>query len=103
MTDCPGRRGAVRRRPAFALPEGEVSRPIVSPFGVHLIRCCEVKPGDKSWEDVRQQLETAAAAELFQSLAEQERPQATVVFTGAAPYFRPGARQLVDTEPHAEP
>jgi parvulin-like peptidyl-prolyl isomerase len=90
-------------RAAFALAPGRISEPVVSSFGVHLIRCHEVKPGDKRWTDVRQELETAVANYLFQWLAERERPEAQIEFTGRCPYFRPGTKELADEDRHAEP
>ncbi len=41
-------------RAAFALEVGGISEPIVSPYGVHLIQCLEIKPGEKTWLDARE-------------------------------------------------
>jgi len=43
-------------RPAFALEKDAVSDPVVTDFGVHLIQCTAVKPGEKTWQDVREPL-----------------------------------------------
>ena len=36
---------------AFTLEEGEVSEPVVTAFGVHLIRCLKIEPGQKQWQN----------------------------------------------------
>lgn len=41
---------------AFALKPGELSKPVVSSFGVHLIELLERRPGQLSAEDVRPQI-----------------------------------------------
>lgn len=80
---------------AFALEKGAISEPVVSPFGVHLIQCTEIKPGTKTWKEVRGDLETFAAQGAFLKLVEQLRPAATIQFTGTMPYFDPVTRKLV--------
>lgn len=79
---------------AFALEVGEISEPVRSPFGIHLIRCTEVKPGQKRWQEVRGPLELAVTRYLFDWVADQERKQADVKFTGQAPHFKPGSDEL---------
>lgn len=41
---------------AFALKPGELSKPVVSSFGVHLVELLERRPGQLSAEDVRPQI-----------------------------------------------
>lgn len=92
------RRGAMVEafsRAAFALKAGEVSPPVVTRFGVHLIRCDAIKPGGKSWADCRAPLEEALAGELIEKIARLERQHSPVEFSGNAPYFKPGTRELV--------
>jgi parvulin-like peptidyl-prolyl isomerase len=77
-----------RRRPmpedfsktAFALKPGEVSQPLVSPFGVHLINVLEVKPGKKTWRDAAAELRPAVTLYLFRWIADQERPKAKIEY-----------------------
>jgi parvulin-like peptidyl-prolyl isomerase len=82
-------------RAAFSLPIGEISQPIVSPFGVHLIKVTEIKPGKKTWTEVRDQLKPPAAQALFEKIAKSEREKSNIQFTGAGPHFKPDSRELV--------
>jgi parvulin-like peptidyl-prolyl isomerase len=94
-----GRRGPMPEpfsAAAFALKEGEVSQPVVTPFGVHLLRVLETKAGQTAWEDVRGDLEQAVATYLFAWAAGQQRPHSQIEFTGALPHFKPGTKQLAE-------
>lgn len=68
---------------AFSLDVGQLSEPVVSPFGVHLIRCTEVKRGDKSWQQVRGELRTAVINYLFRWTADQQRPLSKIEYLGS--------------------
>ena len=91
------RRGAMGEtisKAAFALKKGAISPPLVTQFGVHLVRCTDVKPGEKKWTDVRRQLERQLPRYLFRWLADRNRQAATIRYTGDAPHFKPGTTQL---------
>ncbi len=80
---------------AFALAPGEVSPPVVTPVGVHLICCTQVRAGTQSFEEVRPQVERHARQALFERLAAGERAAAEIRYTGAMPYFDPTTGRLV--------
>jgi parvulin-like peptidyl-prolyl isomerase len=65
---------------AFALAPGEISPPVMTPFGVHLIQCVEVKRGTKTLDDVREDVLSAATAELFRERAAAERKKARIEY-----------------------
>ncbi len=71
-----GRRGPMTgafTAAAFELSEGQISPPVVTEHGVHLIRCDAVRPGNRTWTDVREELSTALGRELLERLARYER------------------------------
>jgi peptidyl-prolyl cis-trans isomerase C len=80
---------------AFQLEKGATSPPVVTPFGVHLIECTDVKPGKLTWQSQRRAVAEAWARDHFLQLAAAARKQAVVKFTGASPHFKPGTRELV--------
>ena len=82
-------------RTAFNLEQGKVSKPVVSPFGVHLIRVTEIKPGSKQWTETIDQIRDPATLDLFERLAKEERVKAKIEFTGKSPYLKPGTNELV--------
>jgi parvulin-like peptidyl-prolyl isomerase len=94
-----GRRGPMPEpfsAAAFALNEGEVTPPVVTSFGVHLIQLLEAKPGQGTWKDSRRDLEQAVTAYLFAWVANQQRPHSHVEYTDALPHFKPATKQLAD-------
>jgi parvulin-like peptidyl-prolyl isomerase len=82
-------------RAAFELEIGRVSEPVRTPFGVHLLRCDDIKPGDKQLKEVHKEIEEALARELIEKLAQEQRGFSAVVYTGKTPYLKPGTRELV--------
>jgi parvulin-like peptidyl-prolyl isomerase len=83
-------------RAAFALQPGEVSEPVVTRFGVHLIRLEQIRPGDKQLEDVRDKLSGSLARELLEKIAQSESGFTPVKFAPAVPHFNPGTREFID-------
>jgi len=63
---------------AFALKGMELSPPIVSPFGLHLIQVTERIPGDFSLEDVRGVILDRLSQKLWKSTAESARVGAKI-------------------------
>ena len=98
-----GRLGKIRRdgpmddtfsRAAFRLKAGEISPPVRSRFGVHLIRCDEVVPGTKKLSDLTAPIDAALAKELLEKISQRERKQTSVEYAPAWPHFKPGTREL---------
>jgi parvulin-like peptidyl-prolyl isomerase len=81
-------------RAAFALKKGQVSEPVLSPFGVHLITVLDEKPGTKTWRDAEAELRPAVTLYLFRWIADKERAKAKVEYlqpAGATVTSQPAA------------
>jgi parvulin-like peptidyl-prolyl isomerase len=65
-------------RAAFQLEAGEISPPVTTTLGLHLIQCQEIEPGERGWSDVRPQLEQGFARFLFRWAAEKGRDGARI-------------------------
>lgn len=63
---------------AFALKVNEISEPVVSAFGVHLIQVTERIPGDLSLEDVRPQIFERLSEQLWADTVARERKTAKI-------------------------
>jgi parvulin-like peptidyl-prolyl isomerase len=84
-------------RAAFALEKGDISQPVITPFGVHLIRCLDIKPGQIPWQQSRGSLKAAVTQYLFDWVAGQQRADSKIEFTGALPHFKPGTSELAES------
>lgn len=65
-------------RAAFALKVNEISEPVTSPFGVHLVQVTEIIPGDLSLEDVRPQIFDRLSEQLWTDTIARERKSAKI-------------------------
>ncbi len=82
-------------RAAFALEKGAISEPVVSPFGVHLVQCTEIKPGKLRWEEANRAVREVMSAQLLQRIADDLRPQVKIEYTGESPYIDPTSGRIV--------
>jgi parvulin-like peptidyl-prolyl isomerase len=62
------------------LTTGQVSPPVRTPFGIHLIKCLSVEPGRRRWQDVAEQLRQDVTRRLFRECVERHRPAVTIEF-----------------------
>jgi parvulin-like peptidyl-prolyl isomerase len=72
-------------RTAFTLSVGELSQPIVTRFGVHVLTCTEVKKGQGTWQDAQQELRDAVIRYLFDWAAGEQREHSRIKYTGNWP------------------
>src|SRR6185295_4343448 len=80
---------------AFALPAGEISQPVTTSFGVHLIKVTDTKPGKKTLKDLGNTLQAPFAQGLTQQFLIEARKTAKIDFADDYPHFTPGTTDLV--------
>ena len=73
-----GKLPAAVSRAAFAIRVDEISEPVVSPFGVHLIQVTERHPGDFSLEDVRPVVLDRLSQQMWIETVEKQRKTANI-------------------------
>ena len=73
-----GKLPAAVAQAAFTLGVNEISEPIVSPLGVHLILVTERHPGDFSLEDVRPVILERLSQQIWTTTVEKERASARI-------------------------
>jgi parvulin-like peptidyl-prolyl isomerase len=80
-----GVQGEEFSRAAFALAKKEISDPIVTEFGVHLIQTTDIRPGTRQWTEVRSELARDVTRELFEKIAKKQHVGAKIEYTGVIP------------------
>lgn len=84
---------------AYALEKGQISKPVSTTFGTHLIMVTDVQPGNKQWTEVVSQIRPLASVDMFDRLVAQAEKDSKIEFTGLTPYFKPGTEELVVPKP----
>lgn len=76
-------------RPVYRLAKGDVSRPIVTPFGVHVVKVTDVQPGRIGIDVVRPRIEKVLLADLVRALVEEARARLPVTYSPGVAHFDP--------------
>jgi parvulin-like peptidyl-prolyl isomerase len=82
-------------RAAFALEPGEISPPVSTPHGIHLIRATEIRPGDKTFDQVRSAVEEQFSLDNFNQIASAERKRASIEYSADAPRLDAASGQRI--------
>ena len=83
-------------RAAFALEKEQISIPVVTHLGVHLIQCTDVRVGTKTWRDVRKEMRPSAVQNVFAQLAQKMREATPIEYTGAVSHIDPETGILIE-------
>jgi parvulin-like peptidyl-prolyl isomerase len=73
----------------------EVSEPVVSNFGVHLITRTGSKPGTRRFEEIREQVQPLYMQQLSEKLLKQLRSDVKPEINELIPHYRWGTKELV--------
>ena len=73
----------------FALATGEVSRPVTTPFGVHLLTVTAVEPGRERVADLEERLRPQFIAKLIRDVIVQQRGLRRIDYAAGVPHFDP--------------
>ena len=63
---------------AFDLEIEEISQPIRTPFGIHLIKCLDIRRGTIPWYEVKGDIRKIATNELFSRISEKQRTKTEI-------------------------
>jgi len=76
-------------RIAFGLAKGDISKPFVTPFGVHLVAVADVDSGTLGLDAVRAQVESLLAAEVLRERLVRARAATPIEFAPGVAHFDP--------------
>ncbi|MFM7243915.1 MAG: peptidylprolyl isomerase [Planctomycetaceae bacterium] len=76
-------------RPVYRLAKGDVSRPIVTPFGVHIVKVTDVQPGRIGIDVVRPRIEKVLLTDLVRVLVDEARARLPVTYSPGVAHFDP--------------
>ncbi|MCE9631574.1 MAG: peptidylprolyl isomerase [Planctomycetia bacterium] len=76
-------------KPVFTIAKGDVSRPFITPFGIHIAKVTEIEPGRVGIGAARPRLEKMLAARLIRELVVEGRRATTVEYTPGVAHYDP--------------
>jgi parvulin-like peptidyl-prolyl isomerase len=79
----------------YEIKPDEISEPVKTHFGIHLIKVTGVKEGTKTLEEMKPIVQDAYWQFLIKKLIEDQFNAANIVYAGNYPYFKKGTRDVV--------
>lgn len=86
-------------REAFALAKGDVSKPFVTPAGVHILTVTGVEPGNGSAESLRPQVEKIVVQQAIRGLLERGRATTQITYSSGIAHFDGQPERRIIVEP----
>lgn len=80
---------------AFKLKKDEISEPVKSHLGVHLIKCTDIRAGQKTLNDVRREIMPEVRLEIFKQIAMAARGSVEIEYSDAFPHLNPEDGSLI--------
>ena len=84
----PCRHDSTRRHSSWKL--GEISQPVTTNFGVHLIKCQEIRNGKIGFRDAYPKVRARLMEQAFNELADARRPETTIEYFDHWPHYVDG-------------
>ena len=81
--------GEAFNRQVYRLAKGDVSRPFITPYGVHLAQVTDVEPGTLGLAAIRPALEQILAAEAIRETVARLRAETAIEYAPGVPHFDP--------------
>lgn len=82
---------------AFALAKGDVSKPFLTPYGIHVVQVTDMESGRAGFEALRPKLESILAENILRDLLVKLRATTPVTFEAGVAHFDPAT----STDPQA--
>lgn len=74
---------------AFELAKGDISKPFVTPFGVHIVQVTDIEPGRVPLEALRPKLEILVGGDLLRETLARLRARTPVTYGSRVAHFDP--------------
>jgi PPIC-type PPIASE domain len=84
---------------AFTLQVGEISKPLETSYGVHLLKCLEIKSGKKMFRDALDEVRRSIAQTEFEDLRKAvQATQPKIEYSTEFPHFDQSGKLIVESK-----
>ncbi|MEQ1902913.1 MAG: peptidylprolyl isomerase [Pirellulaceae bacterium] len=84
---------------AFTLQVGEIGKPLETNYGVHLLKCLEIKPGKKMFRDALDEVRRSIAQTEFEDLRlAVQATQPKIEYSAEFPHFDQSGKLIIESK-----